>query len=81
MSDWRDQFTEPRCGFVQVVDIGRRGQIKVRCWRYLSDFGYVNIDRPPEWQPEPNDEKEIRAFAKAKWDAGEDGPFMWGAVR
>jgi hypothetical protein len=80
MSDWRDQFTEPRTGYVQII-----GGKKVE-HRYLTDFGYVRLNGPQEKdaafpafvEKVKSDafRKQVAAFAREKWEAGEDD-FVW----
>jgi hypothetical protein len=81
VSDWRDQFTEPRCGHVLII-----GGKKVE-HRYLTDYGYVSLDGPQEEDAaflpflakvrSDDFQKRVKAFAREKWEAGEDGPFKW----
>lgn len=45
--------------------------------RYLSDFGYVDFKRDITAAEVRTIEPQIRRFAKERWEAGEDGPWVW----
>lgn len=73
MSDWRDQFTEPRTGFVKIVT----GTREPDEYRFLSDFGYVLLSGEPKSLATSDGIKRLKAFAKAEWESGKDHPFRW----
>jgi hypothetical protein len=76
MSDWRDQFTELYCGYVQII-----GGKKVE-HRYCTDYGYVRLNGPQEKDAafplflakvrSDDFHKRVTEFAREKWEAGED---------
>lgn len=81
MTDWRDQFSQPRIGHVMII-----GGKKVE-HRYVTDYGYVSLQGPQE-----NDaafpafvakvrsddfHKRVTAFARELWESGKNEPFVW----
>lgn len=60
----------PRCGYFQIV-----GGAEIE-HRYWTDFGDVLLSKEPE-ADDAVFRKEILAFARERWVAGENPPFKW----
>lgn len=62
-----NSFRDPVLGFVRIVNADG----STHGWRYITDYGAVELDGPP-----PDDHealaRKIRAWAQSEWDAGRE---------